>query len=68
MSRHWQTASGAAGDAGATAATSGAGERVDLTKMILGEGPAAPAYGRKFSQANSLRFYKAYEEYRRSLE
>ena len=68
MSRRSQTVSGAAGDAGATAATNVTGERVDLTKMILGEGSTAPWYGRKFSQANSLCFFKAYEEYKRSLE
>ena len=68
MSRRSQAAGGTAGNAGAADEPGRAGEQVDFTKMILGERPSALACGRKFSQANSLRFYKAYEEYKRSLE
>ena len=56
------------GAAGSSNPTSDSEVRVGLADLVLGGAPKVPEYGRTFSQANSLKFYTSYLEYKRSTE
>ena len=53
------------GAAGSSNAAADGEVRVGLSDLVLGGAPKVPEYGRTFSQANSLKFYTSYQEYKR---